>query len=94
MIEVVCTFLYYAREVDAKMIPALGSIASQQAALTKQIMERVRQLLYYAATHPDAIITYRASATILTGLSDALYLSEANSRSRAGGHLFMIDDTS
>ena len=56
-------------------------------------MNQVRQLLDYAATHPDANITYRASAMVLTGHSDASYLSEAKSRSRSGGHFFMTDDT-
>ena len=86
-------FLYYAQSVDATMLPALGSIASQQAAPKEQLMERVRQLLDYAATHPDAIITYRASAMVLTGHSDESYLSEAKYQSRVGGHFLMTDDT-
>ena len=56
-------------------------------------MQRVKQLLEYAATHPDAIITYPASAMVLTGHIDALYLSEAKSRSRAGGQFFMTDES-
>ena len=36
--EVVGTFLYYAQAVDATMLPALGLIASQQAAPTEQTM--------------------------------------------------------
>ena len=56
-------------------------------------MQRVQQLLYYAATHPEAIITYLASAMVLTGHSDASYLSEDKSRSRAGGHFFMTDES-
>ena len=55
--EVVSNFLYYARAVDARMLPALGSVASQQAAPTEQTMQHVQQLLDYAATHPYAIIT-------------------------------------
>ena len=91
--EVVHTFLYYARAVNATMLPALVSIASQQAALTVQTMQHVQQLLDYTATHPDAIIIYRASAMVLTGHSEASYLSEAKSRSRAGGHFFMKDES-
>ena len=75
------------------MLTALGSIASQHAAPTEQTTEQVRQLLDYAATHPAAIITYRASAMVLTVHSDASYLSEAKSRSRVGVHFFMTDDT-
>ena len=55
-------------------------------------MTRVKLLLDYAATHPDAIITYHASAMVLTGHSNASYLSEAKSISRAGGHFFMTDE--
>ena len=91
--EVVGTFLYYTRAVDATMLPALGSIASQQAAPTEQTMKRLQQLLHYAATHPDAITTYCASAMVITGHSDASYFSEAKSLSRAGGHFFMTDES-
>ena len=73
------------------MLPALGSIASQKANPTKQTMQRVKQLLDYAATHPNAIITYRASDMVLARHSDASYLSKANSQSISGGHFFMTD---
>ena len=39
-------------------------------------MENVKQLLDYAATHPDAIITYSVSNMVLAGHSYASYLSE------------------
>jgi hypothetical protein len=53
----------------------------------------VHQLLNYAPTHPDAIITYRSRRDmVLAGHSDASYLLEINARSRAGGHLFMSND--
>ena len=47
----------------------------------------------YAATHPDAIITYRKSDMILAGDSDASYLSKRGEQSRVGGHFFMSSDT-
>ena len=75
------------------MLPALGSIVSQQAAPTAQTMQRVQKLLDYAATHTYVIINYRASAMVLTGHSDASYLSESKSQSRAGGHFFMTDES-
>ena len=90
--EVVGTFLYYARAVDATMLPALGSIATQQSKPTENTMKKVKQLLDYAATHPDAIITYRASNMVLAAHSDASYLSESKARSRAGGHFFMSEN--
>ena len=69
--EVVGTFIYNVRAVNAKMLPALRSIASQQAAPTAQTMKCVQPLLDYATTHPNAIITYRTSAMVITGYSDA-----------------------
>ena len=83
------TFLYYARCVDALMLPALGTLATQQASPTKNTMKKIKQFLDFAATHPDAVITYHASDMVLAGHSNASYLSESNARSRAGGHFFM-----
>ena len=75
------------------MLPSLGSIASQQASPTEQKMQHVQQILDYAATRPDDIITYRASAMVLNGHSDASYFSETKSRSRSGGQFFMTDES-
>ena len=73
--EVTGTFLYYARAIDATMLPALGSIATQQASPTENTMKKVKHFLDYAASHPDAIITYRASDMVLSAHSNASYLS-------------------
>ena len=43
----------------------------------------------YAATHPDAIVTFRASIMVLAVHSDASYLSEPKARPREGGHFFL-----
>ena len=75
------------------MLTALGSIATQQAEPTVRTLDKVKQFLDYAATHPDAIITYRASNMVLAGHSDASYLSESKARSRAGGHFFLSKDS-
>jgi hypothetical protein len=87
--EVIGTFLYYVRCVDSTMLTALGSLATQQANPTSNTKKLVRQFLDYAATHPNAIITYQASKMVLAGHSNASYLSETNARSQAGGHFFM-----
>jgi hypothetical protein len=92
--EVVGTFLYYAQCVDSKMLTALGSTATQQANPTENTMIKVKQFLDYAFTHPNAIVTYQASDMVLVAHSDASYLSEANARSRAGGHFFMSSNKS
>ena len=52
-------------------------------------MQKVKQFLDYAATHPNAIITYNARNMALAGHSNASYLSESNTRSRAGGNFFL-----
>jgi hypothetical protein len=91
--EVIGTFLYYAQCVHSTMLTALGSLAMQQANPTVNTIIKVRQFLDYAATHPDAIITYHASNMVLAGHSNASYLSESKARSRAGGHFFMSTNT-
>ena len=73
------------------MLPALGTIATQQSAPTENTMHKVHQFLDYAATHPDGIIAYCAYNMILAAHSDPSYLSESKARSRAGGHFFMSD---
>ena len=90
--EVTGTFLYYAQAVDATTLPALGFIASQQENSTERTMQKSKELLEYATTHPNAIITYRDGDMVLAGHSNASYLSESISRSRAGGHIFMTDE--
>ena len=90
--EVIGVFLYYARAVDCTMLAALGSLATQQASPTENTMKKVKQFLDYAATHQDAIITYRASDMVIAVHSDASYLSETKARSRAGGHFFLSEN--
>ena len=74
--EVTVNLLYYARSVDPTMLTALGSITDQQANPTEQTMQKSNQLLDYAASHPDAVLTYQASEMDLAGHSNALYLSQ------------------
>jgi hypothetical protein len=90
--EVIGTFLYYARCVISTMLMALGSLATQRANPTINTKKLVHQFLNYAATHPDAIITYQASNMVHAGHSDASYLSETNACSQAGGRFFMSNN--
>ena len=90
--EVCGTLLYYARAKDCTMLAALGSITTQQSSPTANTMRKIKQLIDYAATHPDTAVTYRSSNMVLVSHSDASYLSETKSRSRAGGHFFMSSD--
>jgi hypothetical protein len=87
--EVLGTLLYYARAVDYTMLPAIGTIATQQANGTAATMRAITQLLNYCATHPDACIRYVASDMVLWIDSDASYLSAPKARSRAAGYDFL-----
>ena len=79
--DVIGTFLYYGRAVDSTMLTALSAIASAQAEPTEETMTRCKQFLDYAATHQDAILTYKASDMVLVVHSDASYLSEPKAHS-------------
>ena len=82
-------FLYCSRAVDLTVLPALSSIASEQASATKNTKKKVEQLLDYLATHPKAKVRYYASDMILNIHSDASYLSETRARSRVAGQFFL-----
>jgi hypothetical protein len=69
--QVVGALLYYGRAIDRKIMTAVSSFASQQAAATEDTEAKIIQLLNYCATHPDATICYRASDVILNIHSDA-----------------------
>jgi len=87
--QVLDTFLYYARAVDCTMLVALSAIAAEQASPTEATMRKVEQFLDYAASQPQAGVTYHASDMVLAIHSDTSYLSESKARSRADGHFFM-----
>ena len=81
--------LYYGRCVDARMLPAVCSLASEQAVPTSATMLRLDRLLGYASSHPNGRKVYRASDMILRVLSDASYLSRPKAGSVAGSHHFL-----
>eukprot|EP00804_Cyclotella_cryptica_P004183 CCRYP_014549-RF/>CCRYP_014549-RF protein AED:0.42 eAED:0.42 QI:0/-1/0/1/-1/1/1/0/277 len=89
---IVGSLLYYARAVDNKLLVALSTISSQQTAATQDTAAAVHQLLDYVATYPNDGITYRASSMVLAAHSDASYLTEPGSRSRAGAHIFLAEN--
>jgi hypothetical protein len=89
--EVLGTLLYYARAVDSTMLAAIGELATQQTAGTKQTMEALTKLLNYAASHPEATIRFIASDMLLAIESDASYLSVSKARSRAAGYFFLTN---
>ena len=87
--EVCGVFLFLARAVDGGLLPALSSLASQQANPTEKTMELCKKFLDFMVTQEEAILTYRAREMVLAIHSDALYLSKPKARSQAGGHMFM-----
>ena len=87
--QIVGVLLFYARAVDPTMLCAVNKLASKQAAPTADTAVQADRILQYAARFPAATVTIRASDMQLHCHSDASYLSEAASRSRAGGILFL-----
>ncbi len=71
------------------VLMALSTIASEQTKGTERTLEKAYQVLDYLATHPNAVVRFRASEMIMNIHSDASYLSEPKARSRACGHFFM-----
>jgi hypothetical protein len=72
-------------------LTAESSLAPQQVNLTEKTMGPCKQFLDFMATQEDAVLIYRASNMVVLAIhSDALYLSELKSRSRAiGQEMFM-----
>ena len=89
---IIGSLLYYARAVDNKLLTTLSSISAQQATATVNTEKAVNQLLDYVATYPNDGVLYRASAMVLAAHSDASFLTEPKSRSRAGAHIFLSED--
>ena len=87
--KIVGTLLFYSIAVEPTMVTALGYIAAQQAKGTEKTYADTLWLLNYAVTHPNAKIRYTSSDMILHIHSNASYLSEPRTRSRAGGNYFL-----
>ncbi len=52
----------------------------------------MEMLLNYIATYPNDGIVYRASDMVLCAHADASYFNKTQSRSRAGAHIFFLED--
>jgi hypothetical protein len=90
--KIVGSLLYYAQAVDNKLLCILSAIGMNQAAATQSTLAKCNQLLDHLALHPNNSTIYKASKMILAAHSDASYLSETKSRSRAGAHIFMSNN--
>jgi hypothetical protein len=85
------SLLYYARAVDATMLPAINEISGSQSCPTQKTLAACKMLLDYAATYPLAILRYHASDMVLHVDTDAAYLVLPNARSRYAGHYILSD---
>ena len=90
--QVVGVLLYYGCAVDSTILVGLSSLAAAQSLPTAYTLYLAKWLLDYAATNPDAILTYKKSNMVLAIHSDASYLSEPSARSRVGCHFFCSSD--
>ena len=89
--EVLGTLLHCARAVDSTLVPAIGSIATDQSKATKHTMQAIVQLLNHVATCPDASVRFHASGMQLCVESDASCLSATKARSRYAGYHCLSD---
>jgi hypothetical protein len=87
------TLLYYARAVDPTLTMPINVLASEQSTATEVTADKVIKLLNYCNTHPETKTQYHASEMILHIHSDTSYLSENESKSRAGGFFYMGNTT-
>ena len=87
--EVMGVFLFLARAINGRLLPALSALASEQASPTEETMQKCKLFLDCMDTEEEMIITYQASDMVLAVHSNALYLLEPGSQSRVGGHFFM-----
>ena len=93
-VQQVCgKFLFLGRSVDSKFLCPISVIALQSANPTEDTLRQTNQLLNYITTQEDAVLTYNASNMKLVSHSNASYLSKPKSRSRAGGHFFLSNNS-
>ncbi len=67
----------------------MPSAHDKAAVHTEQL---VKTLLNYVATYPNDCIVYRASDMVLCTHADVGYLNETRSCTRAGAHIYLLED--
>jgi hypothetical protein len=87
------TLLYYSRAVDPTLIMPINVLAFEKTKATSDTADKVIKLLNYCNAHPETKIRYYASGMILYIHSDASYISERESKSRAGGFFYIGKST-
>ena len=93
LLQQVCgTFLYYTRAVDCTMLHALNDLATRVKDGTQKTVKALNHFLDYCATHPEAVVLYRASDMVLHNHSDAAYLVATGAHSQAAGYTYLGND--
>ena len=87
--QVTGSLLYYGRALDGTTLPALNTIASEQATPTKKTEQKCKRLLDYVPTYTNAFIRYYASDMILHVDSDAAYNVIPKARSRIADYYYL-----
>ena len=91
--RIVGSLLYYARAIDNTILPAVNTIALQQTKPTINTLEKIKMLLNYLHTYPNATIRYYASDMELHIDSDAAYLVAPDAKSRIAGFYYCSNKT-
>ena len=94
--EVIGSVLYYARAIDATMLPTVGALSSDQATPTQQLELQANRLLAYAKSYPNNKLVFKKSGMVQIIQSDVSFLSRSHARSVAGGisYFGFLDSTS
>ncbi len=79
--------------MDSTIHCPISAIASQSSKPTEDTMQQTLQLLDYLATQEETVLSYNTSNLVLTVHSNASYLSKPKARSQAGGHFFLLSNT-
>ena len=89
--QIVGVLSYYARAIDPSLLVKVNKISSRMAGATVKTLQDAERALIYANNFKDARCVFRKSSMKLMCYSDASYLTERESRSRAGGYIFLGD---
>ena len=82
-----CTFLFYARAINSTMLTSVVSIATHlSTSQWDNINNSINHFLEYAATHPDAKLTYKKSDMHLWVHIDTSYVNEPKESSQDRGY--------
>lgn len=87
--EKVGCILYYARGVDATLLPAVNHIASMQSNPTTTVRDAMDCLLRYCARYPNNALVFTACDMRLFIQSDASYLSQLRHPTVPGGVFYL-----